>query len=85
MAAGGSQNHHREKDIAKLSKKSGSHSKSKSKVLFSTSDSSDDDFDLPTLSEMRALGAAQCKIGHKISSLTRTQHSQGNDQGQKIK
>ena len=39
VAAGGSQKHHK-KDIAKLSKKSGSHSKNKSKVLYSTSDSS---------------------------------------------
>ena len=68
-----------------LSKKSGSHSKSKRRVLYSTRDSSDDEFDLPTLSKMRASGAVQHKIDDKNSSLTRNQHSQGNDQGLKIK
>ena len=69
IAVGGSQKHHK-KDMAKLSKKSGSHSKSKSKVLYSTSDLSDDDFDLPTLSEIRASGVVQHKIDNKIGSLT---------------
>ena len=50
-----------------------------------SSDSSDEDSDLPTLSQMRMSNVVQKKIDEKISSLARTQNLQGNDQGQKIK
>ena len=54
-------------------------------MLYSSTDSSEDDSDLPTLSEMRMSNAVQRKIDEKINSLVRTQHLQGNDQNQKIK
>ena len=83
VAADGGDKQHSRKDTFKLSKKQGSFSKSK--MLYSSTDSSDDDLDLPTLSEMRMSNAVQRKIDEKINSLARTQHLQGNDQNQKIK
>ena len=84
VADGGDKQHSR-KDISKLSKRHGFCSKNKSKMLYSSTDSSEDDSDLPTLSEMRMSNAVQRKIDEKINSLVRTQHLQGNDQNQKIK
>ena len=85
VAADGGDKQQSRKDTFKLSKKQGSCSKSKGKMLYSSTDSSDDDLDLPTLSEMRMSNAVQRKIDEKINSLVRTQHLQGNDQNQKIK
>ena len=69
MAADGSDKQLSWKDTYKLSKKQGSCAKSKSKVLYSSTDSSDDDSDLTTLSEMRMSNPVQGKIDEKINSL----------------
>ena len=83
VEADGSGKQHNRKDITKLSRKQDSYLKSKCKAVYS-SDSSDKDSDLPTLSQMRMSNVVQRKIDEKISSLARTQNLQGNDQGQKI-
>ena len=84
VATDGSDRQQHRKDNSKLSKKQDSCSKSKCKTVYS-SDSSDEDSDLPTLSEIRMSNVVQRKIDEKIRNLARTQHLQGNDQGQKIK
>ena len=84
VEADGSGKQQNRKDFTKLSRKQDSYFKSKCKAVYS-SDSSDEDSDFPTLSQMRMSNVVQKKIDEKISSLARTQNLQGNDQGQKIK
>ena len=82
MAAGSSSQGSSKKDYQKLSKKAEFWSKNYSKVVDSTSDSSDEEVEIPTLAEMRVSAALQKKIDSKIGSLVSNKSDKGNDHNQ---
>ena len=85
VAAGSTSQGSSKKDYQKLSKESKVLSRNFSKIVDSTSDSSDEEVGIPTLAEMRASAALQKKIDSKISSLVTNKSDKGNDHNPKLK